>query len=164
MMSNRTDDIVGSSSIHSANGEDVYTDAQGEEDYDHGEVNLEVNPDDFYVRGDGYASAPSDEEDTDEYSPEEEVEVNEHVSKSKKQQKPRSLNAIGTDRFVITRVNETSEPVSLRKAVAHYDNSLGVILRDVCSINETNLRDMVKANLRELLIRRVHARFKFPDE
>ena len=79
----------------------------------------------------------TDGEDTEEYSPAEEVdvEVDEHVSKSKKQRKPRSQNAIGTDRLVVTRVNETSEPVSPRKATAHYGNALGVILREVCSIN-----------------------------
>ncbi|KAI4980957.1 hypothetical protein ZWY2020_021442 [Hordeum vulgare] len=163
------DDMVDSYLKHSSNGEDVLIDAHGQEDYNHGEVNL----DDFYVRGSGYASVPgvecnldkgTDEEDTDEYSPEEEVEVNEHVSISKKERKPRSLNSIGTDRLVVTRVNETGEPVSPWKATAHYDNALGVILREVSSIGETNLRDMDKANLRELLLRRVHTIFKFPNE
>ncbi|KAE8776994.1 hypothetical protein D1007_50275 [Hordeum vulgare] len=140
----------------------------GEEDYDHGEV----NPDDFYVRGSGYASVPgaesnidkgTDEEDTHDYSPEEEAEANEHVSKSKKQRKPRIQNTIGTNKLIVTRVNETRELVSPWEAATHYDIALGVILREVCSINETNLRDMDKENLRELLIRRVHTRLKFPD-
>ena len=49
-MSNRMDDMAGSSLTHSANGEDVFTDAQGQEDY------AEINPEDCYVRGSGYAS------------------------------------------------------------------------------------------------------------
>ena len=63
-----------------------------------------------------------------------------------------------------TLVNSTGEPVSPQKVMSHYGNALGVILREVCSINESNIRDSGKQNLRELLIRRVHARFKFPDE
>lgn len=59
-MSNRADDMAGSSSTHSANGEDLFTNGQGQEDYD-GEVNPEVNPEDFYVRGTGYASVPGAE-------------------------------------------------------------------------------------------------------
>ena len=70
----------------------------------------------------------------------------------------------GTDRLVVTRVNSTGELVSPRKVASHYVNTLSVILREVCSINESNIRDSGKQNLRELLIRRVHARFKFPNE
>ena len=66
--------------------------------------------------------------------------------------------------IVVTQVNSTGEHVSPRKAASHYGNALGVILREVCSINKSNIRDSGKQNLRELLIRRVHARFKFPDE
>ncbi|KAI4992525.1 hypothetical protein ZWY2020_057410 [Hordeum vulgare] len=126
--------MASSSSTHSVNGADVFTDVQDQEDYDDGEI----NPDEFYVRGSGYASVPraesnpdkgTNEEDTDEYSPEEEMEVNGHVSKSKKQRKPSCQNATGTDRLVVTRVNETGERVSPRKAAAHYGNALGLILR-----------------------------------
>ena len=42
--------------------------------------------------------------------------------------------------------------------------TLGVILREVCSINESNIRDLGKDNLQELHIRMVHARFKFHGE
>ena len=64
---------------------------------------------------------------------------------------------------MVTRVNSTSEPICPPKVASHYGNALGVILREVCSVNESNIRDLGKHNLRELLIRRVHARFKFSE-
>ena len=117
-MSNQTNDTQDSSSTHSAHEGDAFTDAQGQEDYDD-----ELNPDEYYMRGRGYSVPPgadsnpnmgTDGEDIEEYSPAEEVdvEVDEHVSKSKKQRKRRSQNAIGTDRLVVTRVKKTGEPVS----------------------------------------------------
>ena len=132
----------------------------------------DINPDECYIKGSGYKDVPgedsnpdkdadNDEDDTYEYCAEDEEE---DAPKTKKQRKPRSRNAIGTDRIGVTRVNSTGEPVSPRKAAPHYGNTLGVILREVCSINESNIRDSGKQNLRELLIRRVHSRFKFPDE
>ena len=66
--------------------------------------------------------------------------------------------------LVVTWVKSIGEPVSPWKASAHRGNVLGFILREVCSIHESDIRDFGKHNLRELLIRRVHARFKFPDE
>jgi hypothetical protein len=167
---------VGSSSTHSGNGESAFMDTQENDDYDEDLQQLEINPDDCYVRGSGYKDIPGEEsnpdkgastaeDDMNEYSVEDEEEVEvDDAPKSKKQRKPRSQNAIGTDRLVVTRVNSTGEPVSPRKASSHYGNALGVILREVCSINESNIRDVGKDNLRELLIRRVHARFKFLDE
>ena len=112
------------------------------------------------MRGSGYKDIPGEEsnpnkgtntdgDDTEEYSPEEEVvEVEaEDAPKPKKQRKPRRRNIIGTDRLVVTQVNSIGEPVSPRKAAAHYGNALGVILREVCSINESNIRDVGKDNL-----------------
>ena len=50
-----------------------------------------------------------------------------------------------------------------RHAASPYGNPLGGILCHGGSITESSIRDSGKQNLREL-IRRVHARFKFPDE
>ena len=126
------------------------------------------------MRGSGYKDIPGEEsnpdqgpgtaeDNMDEYCAEHDEEV-EDAPKNKKQRESRSRNAIDTESLVVTRLNSIGEPISPRKAASHYGNALGVILREVCSINESNIRDSGKQNLRELLIRRVHARFKFPDE
>ena len=171
------DGAAGSSSrsTHSGDGLDArYTDAQ-DQHYE------ETNLDEDYIKGVGLKDIPgadsnpdkddNSESSTDEYDGEEEKEdeededqAEEVAPKQKKSRKPRKPNSIGTDRLVVHRVNSTGEPISPKKPMSHYGNAIGVILREVCSINETNLRDVDKENLRDVLLRRLHTRFKFPNE
>ena len=52
-----------------------------------------------------------------------------------------SRNQLGTNKIVITQVSEvTGMPLTPEKAVEGYSNNLGCILREMVSINETNLR------------------------
>ena len=79
-----------------------------------------------------------------------------------KKQRIRKPNKLGIGRLVITKMApgkfEPLEPEEPRKC---YGNQVGCILRECASINDDDLRS--KEHLTQLLLTKLHKRFKFPD-
>ena len=79
-----------------------------------------------------------------------------------KKQRIRKPNKRGIGRLVITKMApgkfEPLEPEEPRKC---YGNQVGCILRECVSINDDDLRS--KEHLTQLLLTKLHKRFKFPD-
>ena len=84
------------------------------------------------------------------------------AANNKKKQRIRKPNKLGIGRLVITKMApgkfEPLEPEEPRKC---YGNQVGCILRECASINDDDLRS--KEHLRQLLLTKLHKRFKFPD-
>ncbi|KAM0891777.1 hypothetical protein ACQ4PT_026160 [Festuca glaucescens] len=81
---------------------------------------------------------------------------------TKRDQRNRIKNKVPTGRLNITRLDAAGVPVSPFKESQGYDNTLGFILRETCTINESNIRACDKASLRRILIAKVHQRYEFP--
>ena len=79
-----------------------------------------------------------------------------------KKQRIRKPNKLGIGRLVITKMApgefEPLEPEEPRKC---YGNQVGCIIRECASINDDDLRS--KEHLTQLLLTKLHKRFKFPD-
>jgi hypothetical protein len=71
---------------------------------------------------------------------------------------------LGTKRLVVKRVTSDGEPVSLRNDASAYGNALECIVRECCNINKNDLRHPDNSELRDVLIKRIHKRFEFPDD
>ena len=84
------------------------------------------------------------------------------TEKRHKKQRIRKPNKLGIGRLVITKMApgkfEPLEPEEPRKC---YGNQVGCILRECASINDDDLRN--KEYLTQLLLTKLHKRFKFPD-
>lgn len=65
---------------------------------------------------------------------------------------------------MVTKVEIKGLLSSPQKAARQYTNALGCILREIVSINEFNLGSKANEAVRNLLISKLHARFKFQDE
>jgi hypothetical protein len=84
--------------------------------------------------------------------------------KDGKDQKDRRLNQLKDDRHGITHVSRSGNPVAPEEFVARYGLQLGCILRSTVPLNTVNLRSEDNAHYRTLLLQKLHARYKFPDE
>ena len=65
---------------------------------------------------------------------------------------------------MVTKVEIKGLLSSPQKVACHYTNALNCILREIMSINEFNLGSKANEGVRNLLISKLHTRFKFPDE
>lgn len=105
------EDDVSLSAWYGTKSEGAYTDAQEDNPYNPtDEINNhtdEINPDEGYVIDSGFRDIPAEDDNNpgEDYSLEEGTDdspAEDDAPKLKKGWKPRSLNTIGTDRFVAT--------------------------------------------------------------
>ena len=80
----------------------------------------------------------------------------------KKKQRIRKPNKLGIGRLVITKMAPGKfEPLEPEEPRKFYGNQVGCILWECASINDDDLRS--KEHLTQLLLTKLHKRFKFPD-
>lgn len=63
-------------------------------------------------------------------------------------------------RIEVTQVDDKGHPVSPLNAAREYGNIIGCIVREVCNINDDSLRGPEQNGLRNLLLSRLHERYK----
>ena len=85
-------------------------------------------------------------------------------SQPRKHRKERSRNSVGTEREEFTEVSPSGKPLAPKKLAGGYGNQVGCILRDTVSIYEDNLRDPSKQHLLIILMRKLHRRYRFPQD
>lgn len=85
------------------------------------------------------------------------------AKKKKKERQDRKPAALGTNREEFTVVKPTGQPVEPAKLAAGYGIQLGCIVRESMTINQTNIRAKGQTKLCELLIEKLHNRYKFPE-
>jgi hypothetical protein len=61
-------------------------------------------------------------------------------------------------------VSESGNPLAPEEFVKRYGLQLGCILRSTVPLNTENLRSEDNAHYHTLLLQKLHARYKFPDE
>ena len=84
------------------------------------------------------------------------------AQKKKKERLDRTPPALGLIRKEFTRVKPSGQPVEPEKLAAGYGIQLGCIVRGSMTINQKNIRAKGNTRLRELLIDKLHNRYKFP--
>jgi hypothetical protein len=84
--------------------------------------------------------------------------------KDGKDRKDQRLNQLVVDRHGITRVSTRGHPLEPEQFVAGYKNQLECIVRSTVPLHTVNLRSEDNAHYRKLLLQKLHARYKFPDE
>jgi hypothetical protein len=84
--------------------------------------------------------------------------------KDRKDRKDRRSNQLKVDRHGITHVSRSGNPLAPEEFVAGYRLQLGCILRSTVPLNTVNLMSEDNAHYRTLLLQKLHARYKFPDE
>ena len=84
--------------------------------------------------------------------------------KKKVVRKPRPPPMLGTEHQEFTQVSPTGAPEEPKDLVAGYGIQIGCMVRETVMINTRNLRDPANAHLVELLMEKLHRRYKFPDE
>jgi hypothetical protein len=75
----------------------------------------------------------------------------------------RRHSALGTKLEEFTYVKPSGQPVEPVKLAAGYDIQLRCIVRESMSINQKNIRAKGNTRLHELLIGKLHNRYKFPE-
>jgi hypothetical protein len=85
------------------------------------------------------------------------------AKKKKKERQDRTPPALGTKLEEFTYVKPSGQPVEPAKLAAGYGIQLGCIVRESMSINQKNIRAKGNTRLRELLIGKLHNRYKFPE-
>lgn len=84
--------------------------------------------------------------------------------KKKVVRKPRPPPTLGSQRQEFTQVSPTGAPEEPKDLAAGYGVQIGCMVREVVTINTRNLRDPANVHLVELLMEKLHGRYKFPDE
>jgi hypothetical protein len=85
------------------------------------------------------------------------------AKKKKKERQDRTPPALGTKLEEFTYVKPSGQPMEPAKLAAGYGIQLGCIMRESMSINQKNIRAKGNTRLRELLIGKLHNRYKFPE-
>jgi hypothetical protein len=78
--------------------------------------------------------------------------------------KNRPRNKIRLGRLTIKRVDDRGGPVSPAGASSEFGNTIGCIVREVCNINDAALREGENEQLRLRLLKRLHQRYKYPED
>jgi hypothetical protein len=84
------------------------------------------------------------------------------AKKKKKERQDRTLPALGTKLEEFTYVKPSGQPLEPAKLATGYGIQLGCIVRESMSINQKIIRAKGNTRLRELLIGKLHNRYKFP--
>jgi hypothetical protein len=83
--------------------------------------------------------------------------------KKKKERQDRMPPVLSTKLEEFTYVKLCGQPVEPAKLAAGYGLQLGCIVRESMSINQKNIRAKGNTRLHELLIEKLHNRYKFPE-
>jgi hypothetical protein len=83
------------------------------------------------------------------------------AKKKKKERQDQTPPALGTKLKEFTYVKPSGQPVEPAKLAAGYGIQLGCIVRESMSINQKNIRAKGNTRLHELLIGKLHNRYKF---
>jgi hypothetical protein len=85
------------------------------------------------------------------------------AKKKKKERQDRTPPVLGTKLKEFTYVKPNGQPMEPAKLAAGYGIQLGCIVRESMSINQKNIRAKGNTRLCELVIRKLHNRYKFPE-
>ena len=85
-------------------------------------------------------------------------------SQPKRQRKDRRPIVLRTLKEEVTEVDSNGNPTAPERIVKGYSLQLGCTLRSTVSINTENLRHPDRGNLRNVLLTKLHERYKFPAE
>ena len=85
-------------------------------------------------------------------------------NKPKKPSKDRTPITVGLIRQEFTAVNDKGEPTKPKEFVVGYANQVSAILRNTVTINTGCLKAAEQSHYRELLFRKLHARYVFPGD
>jgi hypothetical protein len=83
--------------------------------------------------------------------------------KKKKERQDRTPPVLGTKLEEFTYVKSSGQPMEPAKLTTRYGLQLGCIVQESMSINQKNIRAKGNTRLRELLIEKLHNRYKFPE-
>lgn len=78
--------------------------------------------------------------------------------------KSRPPATLGTNREEFTLVTKCGQPVEPKALAAGYGIQLGVMVRETVTINTRNLRDPANEHFVQLLMEKLHGRYKFPKD
>jgi hypothetical protein len=147
--------------------EEVVADEVGEEAEEAAadEVDSESKYDFEAEDGDDTGSSNGDEEDGTSSHGGDRMDVggSDTAAKKKKKRQDQTPLVLGTKLEEFTYVKPSGQPMEPAKLAAGYDIQLGCIVRESMSINQKNIRAKGNTRLRELLIGKLHNRYKFPE-
>lgn len=86
------------------------------------------------------------------------------ASKKKVVRKSRPPPTLGTNREEFTLVTKSGAPVEPKALAAGYGIQLGCMVRETVTINTRNLRDPANEHFVQLLMEKLHGRYKFPKD
>jgi hypothetical protein len=115
--------------------------------------------------GDDAGSSNDEEDDTSSHGGGDRMDVGglDAAAKKKKESQDRTPPVLGTKLEEFTYMKPSGQPVEPAKLAAGYGLQLGCIVRESMSINQKNVRAKGNTRLRELLIEKLHNRYKFPE-
>jgi hypothetical protein len=158
------DDLSGSDE----EAEEAVADEVGEEDEEAkaDEVDSESEYDFEAEDGDDAGSSNGDEEDGTSSHGSDRMDIggsDAAAKKKTKERQDRTLPVLGTKLEEFMYVKPSGQPMEPVKLAAGYDIQLECIVRESMSINQKNIRAKGNTRLRELLIGKLHNRYKFPE-
>jgi hypothetical protein len=92
------------------------------------------------------------------------IDGTQRTKRPRKDGKDQRPNQLKVDRHRITHVSASGNPLAPEEFVAGYGLQLGCILRSTVPLNTVNLRSKDNAHYCTLLLQKLHARYKFPNE